>query len=167
MFDSQSCYVFWRKRKEMFSTTALSAGSQATLSSSSFASQRAASCSFSVRLARCFVLFQRQAATLDVTPVAMHLQVKLRIIPLHRLHQTLHNDTRFELFLDFSFKRLLRRFPWFHLSPWKLPAILEVPISPLRREDTSFVIMYDCCYNFYLFHSSAAFSTLSSSSCFR
>ena len=34
----------------------------------------------------------------------------------------------------------------------KLPTILIIAIPSLRGEDSPLAIVYDCCYNFYLFH---------------
>ena len=99
----------------------------------------------------------------------MHGQVEFGIIPLYCLHQPLHDDPRFQFLPYFTLQGFLWRFPRFHLSSRKLPAILKVTIPTLGGEDTTIIIVYDCSYNFYLFHIasfSAAFSMPSSSSNF-
>ena len=42
---------------------------------------------------------------------------------------------------------------------WHCITVWECELKPSKREDTTFVIVYDCSYDFYLFHksSSAAF----------
>ena len=78
--------------------------------------------------------------------------MKLRVIILYGLHQPLHHDSRYQLFPYFTFQSFLWSFTQFHLSTWEFPAVLIVAISSLGGEDTPLFIVYNCCYDFYLFH---------------
>ena len=80
----------------------------------------------------------------------MHGQMELGIVPFYGLNEAFNNDASFEFFPDFTPQGFLWRFPRLHLPSRKLPAILEVTVSSLGGEDTAFVIMYDCCYDFDL-----------------
>ena len=82
----------------------------------------------------------------------MHLQVKLWIVVLYCLNQAFYNYLRFQLFPNLTFQCLFWRFPWLHLTARKLPAILIISVSPLCSENTTFIIMDNCCYDFDLFH---------------
>ena len=82
----------------------------------------------------------------------MHYEVKFRVVVLYCLNQTFYNNLRFQFFPYFTLQCLFRRFPGFHFAPRKLPTILVIPVPSLSGKDTAFVIMYDCCYDFYLFH---------------
>ena len=82
----------------------------------------------------------------------MHLQKKLRILPLYGFNQSLHDNPRFQFLPNFTLQRILRRLPRFHFTPWELPTILKIPIPSLRGEDTTLIIVYNGCYYFYLFH---------------
>ena len=98
------------------------------------------------------MLLQRQTSALHAAPEAMHRQVKLRVVPLHRFHESFHHYSRFQFLPYFPFQRLLSALPGLHLPPGKLPAILHVAISPLCGEDPSLVVMYDGRYYLYPFH---------------
>ena len=82
----------------------------------------------------------------------MHLQKELRILPLYGFNQSLHDNPRFQLLPDLTLQGLFRRLPRFHLTPWELPTILKISIPSLRGEDTTLIIVYNCCYYFYLSH---------------
>ena len=101
------------------------------------------------------MFFENKAPTLDVTPEAMHLQMELWVIIFYCLHQTFYDYIRFQFLPYLTLQRFLWALPRFHFTPRKLPAILIIAIPPLRCEDTTFIIMYDCCYDFYLFHISS------------
>ena len=99
-----------------------------------------------------FVLLQRQTTTFNMTPKTMHCQMKSCIIKFNGLHQPFHHDSCFQLFPYFTLQRLFWCLSSFHFPARKLPAILIVAISSLRCEDTPLAIVYNRCYNFYLFH---------------
>ena len=80
----------------------------------------------------------------------MHSQVELGIIPLYCLNEPFNNDASFQFFPDFTLQGFFWRFPGFHLSTREFPTIFEITISSLSGEDTAFVIVYDCCYDFDL-----------------
>ena len=82
----------------------------------------------------------------------MHGEMELRIIPIYRLYKMLHDNPRFQFLPNFTLQRILRRLPRFHLTPRELPSILKIPIPSLRGEDTTLIIVYNCCYDFYLSH---------------
>ena len=82
----------------------------------------------------------------------MHGEMELRILPLYGLNQSLHDNPRFQFLPNLTLQRILRRLPRFHFTPRELPTILKIPIPSLRGEDAPFVIVYNRCYNFYLFH---------------
>lgn len=80
----------------------------------------------------------------------MHGQMEFWIIPLYGLNEAFNDDASFEFFLDLTNKGILWGFAWFHLTTREFPAIFEITISSLGGEDTAFVIVYDCCYDFDL-----------------
>ena len=82
----------------------------------------------------------------------MHLQVKLGIIPLYCLHQSLNYDSSFQLLPNLTPQRLLRTFPGLHFASRKLPAILIIAISPLSGKYSPLTVMNNRCYDLYLFH---------------
>lgn len=86
----------------------------------------------------------------------MHLQMKGRIIIFYGLHQTFYDDLRFQFLPDLTPQRLLWTLPRLHFTPRELPAILIIAIPSLCGEDTTLIIMYDGCYDFYLFHMSTS-----------
>ena len=82
----------------------------------------------------------------------MHLQVKLGIIPLYCLHQSLNYDSRFQFLPYLTPQRLFWRFPRLHLPPRKFPAILIIAIPPLSGKYSPLTVMNNRCYDLYLFH---------------
>ena len=80
----------------------------------------------------------------------MHGQMEFRIVPIYSLHQPFYDNPRFQFFPDFTLQGILWGFAWFHLTTREFPAILKVTIPSLSGEDTAFVIVYDCCYDFDL-----------------
>ena len=78
--------------------------------------------------------------------------MKFGIVPLKSLHQSFHHNPRFQLFPNFTLQSLFWCLSNLHLSARELPTILPLAISPLSGEDATLVIMYDCCYDFYLLH---------------
>ena len=84
----------------------------------------------------------------------MHRQVKGWVIIFYGLHQSFHDDPCFQLLPYFTLQSLFRCLSSFHLPAREFPAVLIVAISSLSGEDTTFVIVYDCSYDFYLFHKS-------------
>ena len=78
--------------------------------------------------------------------------MKLGIIPLHRLHQPLNDDLRFQFLPNLTLQCLLRTLTGFHLPPGKLPTIFIIAIPPLRCKDTALLIMNNRCYDFNLLH---------------
>ena len=108
---------------------------------------------------RCLMLFQGERATLDATPEAMHLEEKFGILPLYCLDEALDDNTGFELFPYLALEGFFRRFAWFHLAAWKLPAILIIAIASLSGEDTPLGVVYDCCYYFYHYGAKIVFFT--------
>ena len=100
---------------------------------------------------RSLMLLQFQQSALHVAEVAVHREMELRIVPFHRIHQSLHHDARLQLLQYLAFEGLFRRFPRFHLPARKLPPVLVVAISPLRGEDAPLLIVNNCCYNSNLF----------------
>ena len=99
----------------------------------------------------CFMFFQREQATLDVAPEAMHFEVKLGIIPLYCLDEVLDNNSGFELFPNLALEGFFGGFAWLHLAAWKLPAVFIIAIASLGGEDSTLGVVYDCCYYFDLF----------------
>lgn len=88
---------------------------------------------------------------LHVAKVAMHSEVKLRIVPFHRLHKVLHGDARLQLLPNLASQGFLCRLSRLDLSAGKLPVILPFAITPLRGEDAPVIIVNNCCNNFNLF----------------
>ena len=103
--------------------------------------------------------------------------MELRVIIFYGLHQPFHHDSRFQFLPNLTLQSLLRRLSIFYLSAREFPSVLAfqasllslgiadasialpsltrslvVAISSLSGEDTAFVIVYDCSYDFYLFH---------------
>ena len=78
--------------------------------------------------------------------------MELRIIIFNGLNQSFHHDSCFQFLPYFTLQGLFWCLARFHFSAWEFPAILIVAISSLGCEDTTLIIMYDCCYDFYLFH---------------
>ena len=78
--------------------------------------------------------------------------MKLRVIIFYGLHQSLYNDSCFQLFPYFTLQGLFRCLSSFHFSAREFPAVLIVAISSLGGEDAPLIIVYNRCYDFYLFH---------------
>ncbi len=68
------------------------------------------------------------------TPVAVHCQIKVRIVPLDGTQQIADFDFGVQLFSDFAYQRLLRRFTQLYLPARKLLPAFELAISTLRGE---------------------------------
>ena len=88
----------------------------------------------------------------DMTPKTMHRQVELWVIILHRTKKLIHANFRRQLLANLPYERFLWCFPSFHLPAREFPAVLIVAISSLSSKDATLVIVYNRCYNFYLFH---------------
>ena len=78
--------------------------------------------------------------------------MKLWIVPLDSLYQSLYNNSCFQLFPYFPLQSIFWCLSSFHLSARELPTVLIVTISSLGGEDAPLVIVYNCRYDFYLFH---------------
>ena len=105
------------------------------------------------------MLFKRQATTLYITPVAMHCQMKLGIVPLHRRQWSLYNYARLKLLPNLPFQGLFPTLSHLNLTTRELPIILPLTISPLRSEDTTPCIMDYGCNYLYLIHTTRHFVT--------
>ena len=105
------------------------------------------------------VFVQRQTATFNMTPIAMHRQVKFRVIILHRTKELIHANVRRQFLANLTLQSLLRRFPSLHFATRKLPPVLPFTIPPLRGEDL-ILLANNCCYHFYLLRIIAATTSI-------
>lgn len=81
----------------------------------------------------------------------MHRQMKIRIIPFHRMKETVNNDFRIQLLPNLTHKSLLRTLPSLHLAAREFPPVLPGPVSAFRRKNTVSV-PDNSSYNLYPLH---------------
>ena len=80
------------------------------------------------------VFVQRQAATFNMTPIAMHRQSKFRIIILHRTQELIHTDLRFQFFLYFTLQRFLGRLPSLNFPATSICFICNIRMANRQNE---------------------------------
>ena len=98
------------------------------------------------------MLLKCQTAALNPAPVAVHNQMKSRVVPFNSPNKPLNHNARLQLLPNLPLQRLLRRLPRLHLAPGELPEILEITIPALGGENAPIGIVYYCGYNLNLFH---------------
>ena len=109
---------------------------------------------FVFREPSCRLMFiQVQRLCLQGAEVAMHLQVKGRIIILHRTKEFIHADVCRKFLANLPYQRFFRCFPSLHFPARELPPVLPLTISPLSGENLIF-LANNRSYDFYLFHNS-------------
>lgn len=98
------------------------------------------------------VLFEFQIARQNAAPVAVHGQMKRRIIIINSGDETVHADFGIKFLHDLAPERLLQGFTRFSLAPWEFPPVLEFAVPPLGDEYLSSGIADDRCYYCDSFH---------------
>ena len=98
------------------------------------------------------VLFEFQIARQDAAPVAVHGQMKRRIIIINSGNETVHADFGIKFLHDLAPERLLQGFTRFSLAPWELPPVLDFALPPLGDEYLSSGLAADRCYYCDSFH---------------
>lgn len=85
------------------------------------------------------MLAQHHVVGRQVAPVAMHRQVKGRIVVLNGHEALPHLDAAVQFLTDFAPQRLLRRLASLNLAARKLPAATQIAIATLRGQDLAVV----------------------------
>ena len=100
---------------------------------------------------RSLVFIQVQRFRQQRAKIAMHSQMKSRIIIFHRTEKLIHVNLRRQFLMDLSLQCLFWCFPNLHLSARELPPVFEITISTLCGE-YQIVLANNRCNYFYLLH---------------
>ena len=97
-------------------------------------------------------MFQQFQLTRDHrTGVTLQRKMESRVVIFDGIYVAAHLYFGGQLFPDLPLKSVLRRFARFYLAPGKLPAVLELAVTPLGGKQLV-VFDNDGCYNMDGFH---------------